>query len=273
MKILDDCCTLYLNLMKRSLLNMIYGDKEVVYTAPRGLLKQLIFKAIRTGGVEVVRPKKFDPERRLSGRDWPTDGQTMLSLQRLDNIQYCVETALTDDIPGDLIETGVWRGGAAIFMRALLKAHGVADRTVYVADSFAGLPPPDNAKYPQDADIPYHTMKELMISVEQVQGNFARYELLDDQVKFLKGWFRDTLPTAPMQKLAVMRLDGDMYESTLDGLNALYPKLSVGGFVIIDDYEMLEPCRQAVDDYRAQHGIQEKIETVDFAGAFWRRLV
>jgi O-methyltransferase len=269
---MDDCRTLYLDLMKRSLLNMIYGDKEVVYAAPRGPVKRAIFNTIRMSGVEVIRPRNFDPAKRVSGGDWPTDGQTMLSLQRLENIQYCVETALQDSVPGDLIETGVWRGGATIFMRALLKAYGVTDRKVYVADSFEGLPPADEAKYPQDAGIAYHTMTELMISLEEVQGNFARYDLLDDQVRFLKGWFRDTLPTAPMQQLAVMRLDGDMYESTLDGLNALYPKLSVGGFVIIDDYGMLEPCRQAVDDYRTQHGIQEKVEKIDFAGVFWRRL-
>jgi O-methyltransferase len=269
---MDDCRTLYLNLIKRSLLNMIYGDKEVIYAAPRGQVKRILFSAIRTSGVEVVRPRSFDPAVRASGGDWPTDGQTMLSMARLDNIQYCVETVLKDAVPGDLIETGVWRGGATIFMRALLKAYSVTDRLVYVADSFEGLPPADEAKYPQDAGIPYHTMKELMISLEKVQANFARYELLDDQVKFLKGWFRDTLPTAPMKQLAVMRLDGDMYESTMDGLNALYPKLSVGGFVIIDDYGMLEPCRQAVDDYRAQHGIQETIEKIDFAGVFWRRL-
>ena len=97
------------------------------------------------------------------------------------------------------------------------------------------------------------------------------YGLWDDQVRFLKGWFKDTLPNAPMQQIAVMRLDGDMYELTMDGLNALYPRLSVGGFVIIDDYVLLEPCRQAVDDYRRQHDITEEIVPIDFTGAYWRR--
>lgn len=80
-------------------------------------------------------------------------------------------------------------------------------------------------------------------SLEEVQENFRRYNLLDDQVQFLKGWFCDTLPTAPIEKLAVLRLDGDLYESIMDGLNALYDKVSPGGFIIVDDYGDFEPCR------------------------------
>ncbi len=256
--------------MKRSLLNMIYGDKEVVYAGPRNPLKQVVVRAIRASGMEPVRPKQFDAAKRLEGSDWPTDGQSMLSMARLDNVQMCVEQAIADNIAGDLIETGVWRGGTTILMRAILKAYGVTDRKVYVADSFAGLPPPGK-DYPQDADIPYHTFTELAISLEEVKGNFERYGLLDNQVRFLKGWFKDTLPTAPLTQLAVMRLDGDMYESTMDSLKALYPKLSVGGFAIIDDYGQLEPCRQAVEDYRAQHGIEEPVTRIDFSGVYWRR--
>ena len=267
---LETCRVLYLDLLKRSLLNMIYGDKEVVYAAPKNPLKRLVVQAVRAVGVEAVRTKPFDAAKRLEGRDWPTDGQTMLSIKRLENVQMCVEQVLVDGVAGDLIETGVWRGGASILMRAVLKAYGVQDRVVWVADSFEGLPPPGK-DFPQDADIPYHTFSELAISQEEVQANFARYELLDAQVRFLKGWFKDTLPVAPIQQLAVMRLDGDMYESTLDGLKALYPKLSVGGFIIIDDYVMLEPCRQAVDDYRKQNNITEEIVPIDFAGAYWRR--
>ena len=267
---LDDSRALYLDLMKRCLLNMIYGDKEVVYAAPRHPVKKLVVQAVRAMGVEAVHIKEFDAAKRLEGRDWPVQGQTMLSIQRLDNVQQCVEQILADGVPGDLIETGVWRGGASILMRAALKAYGESNRIVYVADSFAGLPPPDK-DYPQDADIPYHTFTELAVSQEEVQANFARYGLLDDQVRFLKGWFKDTLPAAPIERLALMRLDGDMYESTMDGLKALYPKLSVGGFVIIDDYVLLEPCRQAVEDYRQHNNITEAVVPIDFAGAYWRR--
>jgi len=268
---MDTCQDLYLDLMKRSLMNLIYGDKEVVPAAPKGAGKQLLVQALRAAGLEAVRPRKFDPALRAEGRDWPTYGQTMLSMKRLDNIQFCVEQVIRNEVPGDLIEAGVWRGGASILMRAVLKAYGVRDRYVWVADSFQGIPPPDPEKYPQDAAIPYHTFPELSVSQEDVAANFARYGLLDAQVRFLKGWFRDTLPTAPIERLAVMRLDGDMYESTMDGLTALYPKLSVGGYVILDDYGHLPACTQAVEDYRTQNGITEAIQIIDFAGAYWQR--
>src|SRR5688572_4859073 len=79
----------------------------------------------------------YDPtEARVTGNDWPTRGHTMIGRARLDNLQACLESVLTREVPGDVIEAGVWRGGAAIFMRALLKVYGVRDRTVWVADSF-----------------------------------------------------------------------------------------------------------------------------------------
>lgn len=207
----------------------------------------------------------------MEGRVWPSAAHTMIGLKRLDNIQSCVESVLADGVPGDLIETGVWRGGATIFMRAVLKAYGVQDRNVWVADSFEGLPPPDAEKYPQDAGDRHHTARELAISLEQVKSNFERYGLLDGQVRFLKGWFRDTLPTAPIEKLAVARLDGDMYESTMDALVNLYPKLSVGGYLIVDDYGAVPACRQAVHDYREAHGISEELVDIDWTGVYWRR--
>jgi O-methyltransferase len=138
----------------------------------------------------------------------------MIGMKRLNNIQYCVETTLNDGIPGDLIETGVWRGGACIFMRAILKAYNESGRRVWVADSFAGLPPPNEAKYGADAGAQFHTWADyLAVPKTGVAKNFSCYGLLDQQVMFLEGWFKDTLPAAPITSLAVMRLDGDMYES------------------------------------------------------------
>ncbi|HUQ77176.1 MAG TPA: TylF/MycF/NovP-related O-methyltransferase, partial [Burkholderiales bacterium] len=94
---------------------------------------------------------------------------------------------------------------------------------------------------------------------------------LDEQVRFLKGWFRDTLPGAPVQRLAVLRIDGDLYESTMDALTHLYPKLQPGGYCIIDDYHDIPACRQAVLDYRERHGIDEEIMTIDWSAIFWRK--
>ncbi|MFN8593688.1 MAG: CmcI family methyltransferase [Thermomicrobiales bacterium] len=213
----------------------------------------------------------FDPAAREEGRDWPADAESMAGRFRLDNVQMCVTDVLRNGVPGDLIETGVWRGGTTIFMRAILAAYGDRERRVWVADSFQGLPRPDVEHYPQDAGLDLWQYEQLAIPVEQVQANFARYDLLDDQVRFLKGWFRDTLPAAPIDQLAVLRLDGDLYESTMDALRALYPKLSVGGYAIIDDFGGIPACAAAVHDYRAEHGIEEPIVPIDWTGVYWRR--
>jgi O-methyltransferase len=105
---------------------------------------------------------------------------------------------------------------------------------------------------------------------EDVEANLARYGLLDEQVRLLPGWFEDTLPTAPIEQLALLRIDGDLYQSTMDALVALEPRVSPGGFVIIDDYHGWTPCRQAVDDYRAAHGISAPMTTVDWTAIWWR---
>jgi len=212
-------------------------------------------------------------QNRDLGIDCPTIAHTMIGTRRLNNLQFCVETALKDKIPGDLIETGVWRGGATILMRGILKAYNITDRNVWVADSFQGLPTPNLKKYPhEDPKLKLHLRKELSVSLEQVKENFRRYNLLDDQVKFLKGWFKDTLPLAPISHLAVLRLDGDLYESTIQALDALYPKLSPGGFVIIDDY-VIPSCQKAVLDYRKKNKITEEIIPIDspIIGSYWRK--
>ena len=212
-----------------------------------------------------------DREGRAEGRDWPPFAETMIGRRRLDNLVDCVTRALRDDVPGDLIETGVWRGGSTILMRGVLAAWSDRERRVWVADSFQGVPVPDAKRYPADREVRLDGISTLEVSLEAVQANFARYGLLDDQVVFLPGWFKDTLATAPIEALSVMRLDGDLYESTMDALVALYPKLSVGGFVIVDDYGGIDACRAAVTDYRNSEGIDEPIRAIDWTGIYWRR--
>jgi hypothetical protein len=213
--------------------------------------------------------KGYDASVRALGRDWPGRAHTMIGSARLRNLRVLSEQVLSERVPGDLIEAGVWRGGACILMRGVLAAYGVKDRKIWVADSFAGLPPPDES-CPADAGDLHSTYDQLRVSLENVKENFAHYRLLDEQVQFLKGWFKDTLPVAPIERLAILRLDGDMYSSTIQTLDALYRKVSPGGFVIVDDY-ILTGCRQAVDDYRLQHDIREPLQEVDGAAVFWRK--
>ena len=213
---------------------------------------------------------EYDADLRAIGRDWPQNALTMVGTVRMRNLRYLLERALEESIPGDVLEAGVWRGGACIYMRGILASHGITDRRVWVADSFRGLPPPDEAIFPADHGDIHHTFEQLAVPLEEVKRNFDRYGLLDDQVCFLEGWFKDTLPTAPLDQLALLRLDGDMYESTIQALDALYSKVSIGGFVIVDDF-ILEPCRRAIEDFRTKHGITEPLQPVDGAAVFWRK--
>lgn len=248
----------YLDLLKRCLVNWMYHDIE-----RRELL--------RLGDYALVKRLSFDPGQRRNGHDYSVQAHTLVGLDRLDNIQYCVETVISENISGDLIETGVWRGGCCVFMRGLLKAYEVEDRTVWAADSFQGLPRPNEQQYPDDKGARFHEMDVLAVPIESVEEIFERYGLLDGQVRFLKGWFRDTLPNAPIEKLAVLRLDGDMYESTMDVLRSLYYRLTKGGFVIVDDYGAYAACRKAVHDFRDEYGVSEPIQKIDWTGVYWRK--
>lgn len=209
------------------------------------------------------------PEK-VAGLIWPESAETMIGYARLDNIVECVERVLADEIPGDLLEAGVWRGGAAIMMKAALDSTTVArDRVVWVCDSFAGLPMP-KVNYPADDNDVHYTFHELVVGVDEVAENFERYGLLDDRVRFLKGWFADTLP-GPVERLAVLRCDGDMYGSTWETLVALEPLVSPGGFVIVDDYYLLAGCREATDDYRERARVAAPVTRIDAAGGYWRK--
>jgi len=222
-------------------------------------------------GLRLCVPQRVNRKARMNGRDWPAGALTMVGMKRLRNVEQCVRKVLEDQIPGDLMETGVWRGGTVILMRAILSAYQVTDRKVWVADSFAGLPKPNALKYQADKGDRHHKMSELAVDLETVKKNFRSFHLLDDQVQFLKGWFKDTLPIAPIDQLAVLRLDGDMYESTMDALTHLYPALSPGGYCIIDDWGAIPACKQAVLDYRLANNITDEIQQIDWTGVFWRK--
>jgi len=237
----------YLNLLEASLTGMIFRDKPDDHWSG----------------------DTFDPNMRALGRDWPSLAFSMIGSARMRNLRYACETVILDGVEGDFIETGVWRGGSCIMMRGIMEAYGDTTRRVFVADSFAGLPPPDPAKFPNDAGDRLHTFAQLRVSRADVEENFRRFGLLDDLVVFLEGWFKDTLPSAPIDRLAVLRLDGDMYESTIEALDALYHKVSYGGFVIVDDYE-LPPCAQAVHDFRNRHAITSPMLPIDGASTYWR---
>jgi O-methyltransferase len=241
---------LYIELLKNCLTRYIFIDEQFI---PGYTLKQM-------------------QELRRNGEDW-ANTETMIGLMRMNNLRDCTKDVLANSVPGDFIETGVWRGGACIFMRGILKAYNITDRIIWVADSFEGLPKPNAEAYPPDIDNTLWTIPVLSTGLDRVKYNFEKYGLLDDQIRFIKGWFKDTLHVAPIEKLAILRLDGDLYESTIQALLALYPKLSPGGYVIIDDWS-LWPCMHAVNCYRNVFNITEPIQVVDsgtLPAAFWKK--
>lgn len=235
----------YLDLMRDSLIGRLNEDPEVP-----------------VGPIEGYHDK-----RREHGVDWPSQAPSMIGYWRMQNVRSECERAIKEGVPGDFMETGVWRGGAAMMMRAVLKAYGVADRRVIAADSFAGFPTPAAAS--PDAAFQHAAHPFFAVPLAEVKAAFARYGLLDGPVVFLEGFFKDTLPTAPVAALSVLRLDGDMYESTREGLDHLYHKLSPRGALIVDDYFLFEAQRQAVDEFRAAHGIADPIVQVDHYGGCW----
>jgi O-methyltransferase len=241
---------LYTDLLVRNLVDGIYGEP---WEGP-------------------WRPgNKFDRGPHPQGLLGPTLAHTMVGVDRLENLRRLTQLALDEKIPGDFVETGVWRGGCCILMRGILAVNEIRDRKVYVADSFAGVPPPRPDAYPADRDLRLDLNTELAVSLEIVKENFRRYGLLDDQVVFVEGLFSKTLPALDAGPFALVRLDGDLYESTYVALQCLYSKLSPGGFLIVDDYGVVEACRQAVHDYRTEHNIDAPINWIDRTGIWWRQ--
>jgi O-methyltransferase len=270
---------LYLDLMKRTLAFTLWPEPPRpldAFNDTRPFFKRIavsgMSRILRSKNLQLVKLIDIPADDKQEGKGWPAAyADTMIGLKRLDNLQFCVETVIREGVEGDLIETGVWRGGACILMRAILAAYAIENRKVYVADSFEGLPAPDPERFPADEGARFHLHQFFAVSQQEVEDNFRKYDLLDDRVVFLKGWFKDTLPNAPIEKLAVLRLDGDMYESTMDALTSLYPRVSKGGFCIIDDYA-LPGCRSAVNDFRTQNGITSEMKLVDWTGSYWRKL-
>ncbi|WP_457144246.1 TylF/MycF/NovP-related O-methyltransferase [Mycobacterium sp. URHB0021] len=143
----DDPVDLYIELVKKSLTCSLYERNDGMDYKPDESWRRAIVRKLLPRDVSLVQ--RIPDAERVDGKDWPSLAVTMVGTKRLDNLHHWVETVLKDDIPGDLIETGIWRGGSVILMRAILNAHGVTDRTVFAADSFQGLPKPDAVRYPR----------------------------------------------------------------------------------------------------------------------------
>jgi O-methyltransferase len=266
----------YLALLKSAINGSIYGNPDLLRPVrPAGVLSPLAGRFLAWRGYTVGRWEAWPEEAYLDGSAERAGvrrlGESMVGLKRLDNVQECVLSIVAEGVPGDLVEAGVWRGGCGILMCALLEMLE-SDRKVVLADSFQGMPAPNVEEYPNDAGFDLHLDESLAVPLDEVRANFARYGYLDERVEFVPGWFSETMQALSARTWSLVRLDGDLYESTMVPLRNLYPNLSPGGYVIIDDYGCYEACRAAVDDYRQQNHIGEAITRIDGSGVYWRKL-
>jgi O-methyltransferase len=234
----------YIDLIKRSITNYTYLGEDTSFEN---------FRCVAHYQVQQGQ-WKIDPLAR------PV---TLLTKSQLDLVETAVLAVEKRGVPGDFIEAGIWRGGVVILMRALINAHKMTDRKVFAADSFAGIP--KNARALND---PVDSWSDRWIaSLEEVQRNVARFGLLDEKIAFVPGFFSDSLKGLAGETFAVMRLDSDSYDSVEESLVYLYPLLSKGGVIIIDDWHLVG-CKAAVLNYRSRHGITEELKTHD-GNAYW----
>lgn len=267
-------CELYLDLLKKALTRALVAQTVERHTVePVGLKSKVVAsvnRLLRSQNVEVVRlihtSEKDYLESGHAATNRAESAETMLGTRQLDQMQMCIRDVIEKQVPGDLLEAGVWRGGMTIFMRGCLKALQVSDRTVWVVDSFEGLPTIDRQK-----DFFAWDQGDMAVGLESVKANFSRYGLLDDQVVFLKGYFSDTLPGSKIGPLAILRVDADLYTSTLDVLENLYSRLSPGGYAIFDDYHNLPDCKRAIEEFRAKESITEPVITIDQRAVYWQK--
>lgn len=279
----------YLELLKAALSDKLYRPPPESEIGPDELARaESILSKVRAQYLDALDTLEMPRDRRLLLeflcqadaktmatflRENSPRAHTLVSGKALDNVQECVTKALEEKVQGDLMECGSWRGGVPILMRAVLDAYNDRHRQVWLADSFQGLPAPDPQVDVVDAAVSEYlqAIGGFAVTQKEVKDNFMRYGLLDKRVRFLPGWFEETLPKAPLTKLAVLRLDGDFYASTRTALEHLYPKLSPGGFLIIDDYSPMFGALRAVDEYRNQHGIRARLTKVDDQVHYWRK--
>lgn len=243
---------------------------------------------VDTGVASKVSPATkqttFVPERRLYVesviQQVMSKQITMVSPERMANVRDSAMAVIEQGIEGDFVETGTWQGGCSLVMRAVNKVYGDTSRRAnWLFDTFEGLPGFDERDNKVEQSIDSTQQMDPAGSykfaggLETVQKHFVT--ILGDNFKnlnFEKGFFKDTVPVAAVKKIAVLRLDGDMYSSTMDVLNVFYDKVSSGGYIIIDDYGHWPQCKKAIHDFFDEErgmDIAKLLKKVDYTGYYF----
>lgn len=219
-------------------------------------------------GVGLECPKDRMPYRehaRRRGNDWPPFGLTMQGTIRLDNLRSAIESAIASGVPGHVAEFGVWRGGACVFARAVLNEYGASERKVLVFDAFDRI-----ANYGNNSAF-------LQVHLRDVRQNFADYGLLDAElVEIYPGLFKETVHKYALQaklrgeRIAVLRVDGNFYESYHSVMHAMWDLVPAGGIVIFDD-ALHPPIKLFWNDFRKEKGLTEELVLIDEHSAWFRK--
>ena len=245
----------YLEMLKNFLLGYSFEGVDKTIDGKPGR------KPVRLGDLHLLRRER--------GQDWPWLGFTMAGELRLKSARAMLTELQENGIEGDFMETGVWRGGTSIFSRGVLSIFGDEKTRNFVCDSFAGLPPSVKVLDPSAWDnTPY-----LEVSTDEVAKNFQRVSLLTPQVVFVKGFFNNTMPPLKkyVKKLKILRLDGDMYQSTADVLYHFYENVAIGGYVIIDDWRL--DAKSACWDFFRHNKFLPAVQRPDTVSAYWKKTV
>jgi O-methyltransferase len=201
---------------------------------------------------------------------------TMTSPEKIYAMIHAVRYVVRANIPGAIVECGVWRGGSTMAAAMALIKEGCSDRDLYLFDTYEGMPKPteiDMTPWNVRANEKFERTKRsddssewCYSSLEEVKDNLASIGYSSDRIHFVKGKVEDTIPAMAPQEIALLRLDTDWYESTRHELVYLYPRLSHGGVMINDDYGHWLGARKATDEYFAEQDINLLMGRIDYAG-------
>jgi len=235
-------------------------------------------------GLDIVghHPSEFDPrfpkdfDRNTIETILKVSSYTLTTKERLFALCEAVRYLHKNNILGDIVECGVWRGGSMMAVAHTLLSLEDTSRTLYLFDTFDGMSEPSEKDVSIDgvaaSDLLRQNTKDeadqiwCYAPVEQVKQTIASTQYPLDRVEFVKGKVEDTIPSSAPTTISLLRLDTDWYESTKHELVHLFPRISSGGVIIIDDYGWWQGARQAVDEYIAENNIKILLNRIDVTG-------
>jgi O-methyltransferase len=199
---------------------------------------------------------------------------TMTGPERISTLCHGIRYIAKRKIPGDIVECGVWRGGSMMAVALSLLAEQDLSRTLYLFDTFRGMPPPSGIDRDWRGEMASSLLEKAdrsdliwaCASIEEVRANLGATDYPSEQVRLIEGRVEDTIPRRAPEQISILRLDTDWYESTKHELIHLYPRLSIGGILIIDDYGAWEGARKAVDEYIDENELALFLHRIDHTG-------